>query len=156
MAQNRIFTAKNCIIGILVLLVLIQFFRIDKTNPPIVEAKEFATIANPPQDVALILHESCYDCHSNTTTYPWYSNVAPASWFLKHHINDGRRHLNFSEWGSYTAKKADHKLEECIEMVEEGEMPLTSYTLMHPEGKLTKVEQQKLLDWIKAYRKTNS
>jgi len=142
--------------GIVVLLVLMQFVRIDKTNPPVDPAQDFTAIANPPQDVAHILKESCYDCHSNTTTYPWYADVAPVSWYLRNHITDGRKHLNFSEWGTYTAKKADHKLEENIEMVEDGEMPMTSYTLLHPEGKLTKEEKEKLLTWLNAYRKSQS
>ena len=148
---------KNLIIGILasviVLLILMQFVRIDKTNPPVDPSKEFATLVNPPQDVSLILQESCYDCHSNKTTYPWYADVAPASWFLKNHIDEGREHLNFSEWGDYTAKKANHKIEETIEMVEEGEMPMTSYTLLHPEGKLTKEEKDQLLSWFRSIKK---
>jgi len=154
MAQNKLFTISGILLIIFAILVLIQFITIDKTNPPVEAAKDFATIANPPQDVQLILRESCYDCHSNTTTYPWYSNVAPVSWWLKNHITDGRRHLNFSEWGSYTAKKADHKLEESIEMVEEGEMPMTSYTLLHQEAKLTAAEKEKLINWLKTYRKS--
>ncbi|WP_242920344.1 heme-binding domain-containing protein [Pontibacter liquoris] len=156
MAKRKAFTATGIIVGILVLLVLMQFIRIDKTNPPVDPAKEFVTIANPPQDVTLILRESCYDCHSNTTKYPWYSNVAPVSWFLKNHIDEGRRELNFSEWGSYTAKKANHKLEEAIELVENGEMPMTSYTLLHAEAKLTKEEKEKLISWLKTYKSTGS
>lgn len=154
MARNKLFTTVNVLIGILVILVLIQLIRIDKTNPPVETANDFITIANPPQDVALILKESCYDCHSNTTIYPWYTNVAPVSWWLKNHINDGRKHLNFSEWRNYTAKKADHKLEETVEMVEEGEMPLTSYTLLHPKAKLTPAQRDKLVAWLKDYRKS--
>ncbi|TPE46404.1 heme-binding domain-containing protein [Pontibacter mangrovi] len=153
MSKKKAFTAKGILVGILVLLVLMQFIRIDKTNPPVEPSKEFAALVNPPADVALILKESCYDCHSNETLYPWYSNVAPASWFLKSHIDEGREHLNFSVWGDYTAKKANHKLEECIEMVEEGEMPLTSYTLLHPEGKLTAQEKEKLLTWFRSVKK---
>ncbi len=74
------------------------------------------------------------------------------SWWLKDHIDDGRHHLNFSVWGTYTAKKADHKLGECIEMVEEGEMPMTSHTLMHPEAKLTTAEKAKLVAWFRSER----
>lgn len=153
MAKKKVLTVSNILIGILVLLVLMQFFRIDKTNPSVDPSKEFATLVNPPEDVKLILQESCYDCHSNATTYPWYADVAPASWFLKSHIDEGRSHLNFSEWGDYTATKANHKLDESIEMVEEGEMPMTSYTLLHPEGKLTKEEKEKLLSWLNSVKK---
>ncbi|MCX2740267.1 heme-binding domain-containing protein [Pontibacter anaerobius] len=153
MAKKKLFTATGLMVGVVVLLVLMQFIRIDKTNPPVNPSEEFAALANPPQDVALILQESCYDCHSNTTTYPWYADVAPASWFLKSHIDEGRSHLNFSVWGTYTEKKANHKLEESIEMVEEGEMPMTSYTLLRPEGKLTKEEKEKLLNWFRSIKK---
>lgn len=152
MARQKLFTASGILVAAVVLLVLMQFIRIDKTNPPVEPSKDFAALANPPQDVALILKESCYDCHSNETTYPWYADVAPASWYLKSHITDGRKHLNFSVWGDYTFKKADHKLEESIEMIEEGEMPMTSYTLLHPEGKLTAQEKEKLLTWLRSIR----
>ena len=118
--------------AILGLLVLIQFIRIDKTNPPADPAKDFIALKNPPQAVANMLKASCYDCHSNKSTYPWYTNVAPVSWWVKRHITEGRQELNFSEWGDYTPKKAAHKLDESYEMVTEGEMPLSSYTLMHP------------------------
>ncbi|WP_439879809.1 heme-binding domain-containing protein [Pontibacter sp. MBLB2868] len=153
MIKNKLFTVTGIFTGLAVLFIIMQFFRIDKTNPPVDPSKEFAMLTNPPQDVQLILQESCYDCHSNETTYPWYSNVAPASWFLKNHIDEGRHHLNFSEWGDYTAKKANHKIEESIEMVEEGEMPMTSYTLLHPEGRLTKTEKEKLLTWFRSIKK---
>lgn len=146
------FTKKHIGLGILVLLVAIQFFRIGTTNPPADPAADFMTLSKPPADIALLLKESCYDCHSHTTTYPWYTHVAPVSWWINHHIKDGRRHLNFSDWAAYNERKADHKLEECVEMVEEGEMPMTSYTLLHPKGKLSKEQQAKLVAWFNSLR----
>ncbi|RIJ42449.1 heme-binding domain-containing protein [Pontibacter oryzae] len=156
MARKKFPIAFIILIAIVVLLGLMQFVKIDKANPPVEPSKDFVMLTNPPKDVALILKESCYDCHSNATTYPWYADVAPVSWWLKDHIDDGRKHLNFSVWAEYTPKKAEHKLEESIEMVEEGEMPMTSYTLMHAESKLTKTEKEKLLGWLKSVKNSYS
>jgi hypothetical protein len=137
---------------LLVVLIIVQFFRIDKTNPPIKPEMDFINITKPSPEVAQILKTSCYDCHSHESVYPWYTNVAPVSWWIKSHINDARRHLNFSEWGNYSSKKADHKLEECVEMTEEGEMPLASYTLIHSNATLSKQQQQALVTWFKSLR----
>src|SRR6218665_2695091 len=97
MKKSRL-TRKTILTGILLLLIVFQFFRIDKTNPPVDPAQDFIMLSHPPADLAVILKESCYDCHGNTTTYPWYTNIAPVSWWIKHHINDARKHLNFSTW----------------------------------------------------------
>ncbi|AMM52854.1 cytochrome C [Rufibacter sp. DG15C] len=142
-------TKTKILWAIVGLLVLIQFIRIDKTNPPADPAQDFITLKNPPQEVAHILKASCYDCHSNHTTYPWYTNVAPVSWWVKRHINEGRDELNFSEWGNYTAKRAAHKLDESYELVAEGEMPLSSYTLIHANARLSEPQKQQLLAWLK-------
>ena len=135
---------KKIVIGLVSVFVIIQFFRIDKTNPEVVLENDFIEIYNPPTEVASILKTSCYDCHSNQSKYPWYTNIAPVSWFVKKHINEGREYFNFSEWNSLTAKKQAHIIEECAEEVEEGEMPLSNYLLMHSEAELSK-EQTKLL-----------
>ena len=135
---------KKIVIGLVSIFVIIQFFRIDKTNPEVVLENDFIEIYNPPTEVASILKTSCYDCHSNQSKYPWYTNIAPVSWFVKHHIDEGREYFNFSEWNSLTPKKQAHIIEECSEEVEEGEMPLSNYLLMHSEAELSK-EQTKLL-----------
>jgi hypothetical protein len=139
---------KKIILGLIVLFVLIQFIRIDKTNPPVDKSKDFITLTQPSEEIRGILVTSCYDCHSNETQYPWYSNVAPVSWWLKDHINEGREHLNFSEWGNYKEKRQQHKLDECIEEVHEGEMPLSSYTLTHKEAALSPAQQETFNAWI--------
>jgi len=128
---------KKILIALVVLFVLIQFFRIDKTNPVSAIENDFIEIYQPPVEIAIMLKTSCYDCHSNESKYPWYTNIAPVSWLVKHHINEGREYFNFSEWTSLTVKKQNHILEECAEEVEEGEMPLPSYLIMHSESKLT-------------------
>jgi len=144
---------KKIGIAIVAILVIMQFFQIDKTNPAVDASKDFIMMANPPQEVKLILKQACYDCHSHETAYPWYTYVAPVSWWLKSHINEGREHLNFSDWSTYSAKKQDHKLEEVGEEVHEGEMPLDSYTWAHSEARLSEEQVQTLVNWVSQYRK---
>lgn len=143
-------TIKKIGIAFIVLFIVIQVFRINKTITPVNEQTDFMAVTQTNPEVATILKNACYDCHSNQPTYPWYTSVAPVSWWIKNHINEGSKHLNFSIWQTYTVKRKDHKLEECVEMIEEGEMPMNSYTWMHPEAKLTDAQKQLLIDWFKA------
>ncbi len=145
-------TLKKVSLALIILIVVSQFFQIDKTNPPIDAAQDYIVVSNVPLPIQNTLKTACYDCHSHETAYPWYTSIAPVSWWVKQHINDGRKHLNFSIWGTYSAKKADHKLEECIEMLEEHEMPLDSYTWMHAEAKITTEQRQALVNWVKQQR----
>lgn len=128
-------------------LVVIQFFRIDKTNPPIVEAESLEAAVTVPDDIRAILERSCKDCHSHRTEYPWYSNVAPVSWFLKNHIDVGRRKLNFSVFNTYAPKKRAKKLEEMCEQIDAGEMPLPSYLWIHRDSALREGEANTLCEW---------
>lgn len=141
---------KRIGIAFIVLFIVIQVFQINKTITPVNEQTDFMAVTQTNPEVATILKNACYDCHSNQPTYPWYTSVAPVSWWIKNHINEGSKHLNFSIWQTYTVKRKDHKLEECVEMIEEGEMPMNSYTWMHPEAKLTDAQKQLLIDWFKA------
>lgn len=143
-----LFMKKKILWGVLALLVIIQFFRIDKTNPTSDPAKDFIAMTNPPAEVAGMIKASCYDCHSNQSVYPWYTNVAPVSWFIKKHINEGRKHLNFSEWGNYEERRRNHKLEEFYGEVNQREMPLQSYLIIHSESRLTDEQVKKMTDWI--------
>lgn len=141
---------KKIGIAFIVIFIVIQVFQINKTINPVNEQTDFIAVTQTNPEVATILKNACYDCHSNQPTYPWYTSVAPVSWWIKNHINEGSKHLNFSIWQTYTVKRKDHKLEECVEMIEEGEMPMNSYTWMHPEAKLTDAQKQLLIDWFKA------
>ncbi len=143
---------KKILIALLVVLVVLQFFQIDKTNPAVDVSKDFLKTQNTPEEIASIIKTSCYDCHSNESKYPWYSNVQPAGWFLKDHIDEGRRELNFSTFTDYELKRQDHKLEECIEYIEKDEMPLGSYTLIHREAALTEAQKNILIDYFKSVR----
>lgn len=145
-------TKRNIFIFLLFLFIVIQAFRIDKTIQPVDATKDFIALTAANTEVANTLKTACYDCHSNQPVYPWYTNIAPVSWWIKHHINEGSHHLNFSEWGTYTEKRKNHKLEECIEMVEEGEMPMSSYTIMHGNAKLTDAQKMQLVEFFKALK----
>lgn len=133
-------------------LIVIQFFRIDKANPPIIESETIESAISVPPDVTLILGRSCNDCHSHKSVYPWYSNVQPVAWWLKDHINHGRSHLNFSVFNTYTAKKKAHKLEEVCDEVKAGRMPLPSYLWGHREAVLSESDKNTLCDWANAER----
>jgi hypothetical protein len=146
------FSLKKIMLVLMIIIVLIQFIRIDKTNPSLTEETDFVNVKHPPEGIANLIKVSCYDCHSNETIYPWYTNIAPVSWWIKDHINEARHHLNFSEWGTYSSKKADHKLKECVEMVQEGEMPLYSYTLMHSNSSLNEDQKHALSVWFESLR----
>ena len=146
--SNKILKSGNLLIGILALLLIIQFFSIDKNNPEINPELDFITIENPPADYSQMIKTSCYDCHSNETAYPWYSNIAPVSWILKAHINEGRGHINFSEWKNLPAGKRGHLKEECAEEITENKMPLKSYTLIHKNASLNKTEREDLAAWF--------
>ena len=145
---------KKIFLGVLAFLVAIQFFRIDQDSLALDSSTDFIRIYAPPNDVAAILKTSCYDCHSYETNYPWYSNVAPVSWWVGHHIEEGREELNFSEWTKYSPKKAQHKLKEMIEEIHERKMPLPSYTWMHPESNLSPEQREILTQWIESISAT--
>ena len=131
-------------------VIIIQFFRIDKSNPPIDEINDYYSLAQPPAEVAQLLEVACNDCHSHSTKYPWYTNIAPVSWWVKDHIDHGREHFNFSLFGTYPAKRAAHKMEEAYEEIEGGHMPLPSYLRMHPEARLSEDQKDRLIAWFKA------
>jgi hypothetical protein len=137
---------------VLIVILLAQFIRPDRTNPPVEPPKTVQAHLTVPGDVQQLLVDACYDCHSHETQWPWYANVAPMSWLVVKDVNEGRRHLNFSIWGDYPASRADHKLEEVIEMVESGEMPLAIYVPLHPEADLSEQQRQTIVDWAKAQR----
>ena len=142
---------KSLGLGLLAAAVVIQFFRIDKTNPDVDQDSTFIAEFEPPQDVTEILKTSCYDCHSNETEYPWYTNVAPISWWIKDHIDHGREELNLSIWSTYSDRRKAHKLEEIIEYVESDEMPLPSYLWAHSEARLSPQQKEVLTGWVRRH-----
>jgi Haem-binding domain len=130
-----------------VLFLLAQLIRPARTNP--ISDQNLALESQLPLDerVSAILERSCADCHSNRTRWPWYTNVAPVSWFVINHVNEGRDDLNFSEWGKYDRNRQRRKLEEMCELAQSGAMPLSSYTPLHPGSALTDEDIKTLCKW---------
>ena len=143
---------KIIVIVVALTFIAIQFIRPDFANPPVVQGQTLEETVQVPENVQAILKRSCNDCHSNTTVYPWYSHIQPSAWFLKDHIAEGRRELNFSEWKTYEAKKQRRKLAEVCEEVQAKAMPLPSYLWIHWDAQLTEAEIKTLCDWTDAER----
>lgn len=144
---------KKVLIVLLVAFIMIQFFPIDKTNPATNDGMDFIKIKNTPEPIANIIRNSCYDCHSNESQYPFYSSIQPFAWVLKDHIEEGRKELNFSTFATYDSKRQAHKLDEAAEQVEQKKMPLESYTLGHPDAKLTDEQRKLLSDYFRKVQK---
>lgn len=140
---------KKVLYVLAVAFILIQFFQIDKTNPAVNKSADFLTIKKTPEPMAQHIRNSCYDCHSNETKYPWYASIQPTAWFLKKHIDEGRRELNFSTFAAYEPGKQAHKLMEAAELVEHGAMPLESYLLIHGEAQLNDTQKKEMAEYFK-------
>jgi hypothetical protein len=138
---------KKIFIGLLVVLVIIQFIQPAKNKSTTSQPNDIGVTMNVPDDVSIVLRKACYDCHSNNTNYPWYASIQPVSWWLNHHIDEGKDELNFSEFGAYKMKRKIKKFNEIAGEVTDGEMPLESYTWIHKDAKLTKEEASALINW---------
>lgn len=143
---------KKILLLLLIVFIIAQFFGPKKNNGDLTSVEPFLTETNPPEDVKLILKEGCFDCHSNHTKYPWYNSITPVNYWLAEHVKDGSKHFNVSDWPDSSLKKKDHKFDELIEMVENKEMPLPSYTWTHSEAKLTDDQRKSVIDWAKKVR----
>lgn len=143
---------KKVLVFLLVVLIVIQFFRPEKNIATGPFPYDIAAIYPVPAEVNEILKKSCNDCHSNNTAYPWYNNLQPVSWWLHDHIKDGKGEVNFNEFGSYRIGKQYRKLLEIKEQIEEGEMPLSSYTLIHNYAKLNEQQKSIMINWADSLR----
>jgi len=146
---------RKILIGLLALLIVIQFFRPER-NLSDDNTASVATKYAMPANVESVLQKACYDCHSNKTVYPWYANVQPIAWWLNGHVVDGKRHLNYSNFTTRPLAIQFHKFEETVEVLEENEMPLESYTWlgMHGDANLTADEKALVIGWAKAQMDT--
>lgn len=139
------------IIGVLlILLIIAQFFQPEKNRGEITTVEAFIKETKPNNQVHKILKTACFDCHSNSTRYPWYSSITPVNYWLADHVNHGKEELNFSEWATYSLKRKEHKMEEVWEEVEKGKMPLDSYTWTHADARLSKEEIVEVINWAKS------
>ena len=138
---------KVILLVLLTLLIIIQFVKPAKNKGVEIAANQITAKHNVPENVQQILKTSCYDCHSNTTKYPWYSRVQPIAWFLHDHIIEGKKELNFSTFSSSPTARRYKKFKEIGEQVKTGEMPLKSYTLIHRDAILTPEEKLEIETW---------
>ena len=129
------------------LLVLIQFIPVTLPETGEMDEYDLFTTTTVPEEVGSIIKNACYDCHSSQTRYPWYTYIAPAKWLIIQDVNKGRKELNFSGWDSLNIRNKIKLLDEIAEEVEEGNMPLPIYTLLHPEVSLNEEEREMLTDW---------
>ncbi len=132
---------RSALLGVVVVGALMQTVQPDRSNPA---AK--GPLSAPPE-VMNVLKRSCYDCHSNESRWPWYSYIAPASWFVANHVKEGREHLNFSDWTTMDAAKQMHASSEILEVLDRGEMPLKSYLLLHGDAELSATDKALLRSW---------
>lgn len=139
---------KKIILGLAVILIGIQFFQPLRNQSDEVTASHIERVYNVPQNVKAILTQSCYDCHSNNTRYPWYSRIQPGAWYMARHIKKGKEELDFSTFGEYSARKQRNKFRAMAGQVKDGEMPLSSYTLIHRNAVLSQQDKQVLVNWF--------
>jgi len=139
---------------LLIALVAIQFFHpkknIHDSDQPNAISKKFKISA----DVKIILDKACLDCHSNNTRYPWYNNIQPVAWWLNNHVIDGKKELNFDEYINRRPRFQYRRMEQTIDLVKKGEMPLDSYTWTHKDAILSEEEKTKLFDWAQSVMDT--
>lgn len=126
----------------------IQFIPTTRNQSVLILQTDFNNTFEVPNNIQRILKNSCYDCHSNNTNYPWYNKIQPASWLLENHIKEGKKELNFSEFGTYSKRKQKSKLKSVISQIKDDEMPLYSYTLIHKDAKLSERNKKDLIDWL--------
>jgi len=138
---------KKVLLVLLIAFIVIQFFRPEKNIHPGTQANNISSLYEVPENVKQIMDKACNDCHSNNTSYPWYNNIQPVAWWLNDHVEEGKDELNFDEFASYNLRKQYHKLDEVIDQVKKGEMPLNSYTWIHTDAKLSDTEQAALTGW---------
>jgi len=142
------------LIGLAVLVVLagLQFIPTRSNQSAEVPSTDFVLTYKVSGEVGRILHTSCYNCHSNNTSYPWYSRVQPVGWFLQNHINKGKAELNFSEFGTYSLRKQKSKMSSMANQIIKNEMPLSSYTLIHRDASLSEERKKTLVDFLNALK----
>ncbi len=145
---------KKILLILLVVFIVSQIFGPKKNLGDMTSIEPFLNETNPPKDVRAILKESCYDCHSNITRYPWYNNITPVNYWLADHIKDGKKQFNMSDWVNNSLKRKDHKMKDIMEAMEGKYMPLSSYTLIHDKSNLTESQFEAVRTWAKGLRLT--
>lgn len=135
---------------------LIQFFPIDRTNQPVDKKENFVDARKSPEKIRTLLKNACYDCHSNETVYPKYAFIAPVSWSVKSHVNEGREHLNFSVWGTYNKDLKENMLTKSVQTIQNKTMPMPGYIVYHKEANLSEAERALLIQYFEEMLKTKT
>lgn len=139
---------KWVVLGLVIAFAAVQVAQPSRTNPPV--KTDFLKTASAPPDVAAMFRSACYDCHSDETRWPWYSYVAPMSWQIAQDVNHGRQHVNLSEWPADKPDLARKKIEDMSDEIDDGDMPLSKYTLIHKDARLTSQQRDRLTQWLNA------
>jgi len=139
---------KKILLGLLVIFVIIQFVQPVRNNSGQAMPNDISKLVVMPANVQGILKKACYDCHSNNTIYPWYTNIQPLHWFMDYHIKSGKEELNFNEFGTYTPRRQQSKLRSIENSLKDGTMPLSSYTLIHRSAILSEAEKMLIINWV--------
>jgi hypothetical protein len=133
--------------GAVLAFAALQLTNPPRTNPPVAPGRDLLATNAPPSEIAALLRNACYDCHSDESKWPWYSRIAPMSWAVAGHVKDGRERLNFSDWPHDDPQRARKKWNRISEEVGYGDMPLPSYTWIHAEARLTAGQREQIVNW---------
>jgi hypothetical protein len=139
---------KKILFILLGLVLVIQLIRPDTSTPAVDPAQDFMQVLQPPTEVATMLKTACYDCHSYETRYPWYNQIVPVSWWLANHVREGREHLNFNTFAAIAPGDQAKVLEEAVEEIQKGKMPMDSYTWTHADARLSAEQKNVLVAWL--------
>ena len=145
---------RKILLVLLAALVIIQFIHPKKNKSEGAQPNYIGNSFAIPADVKTILAKACFDCHSNNTRYPWYATLQPVHWWLNKHVVAGKKKINYDEYTNKSLRYQYHKMEETVEMVKEGEMPLDSYTWTHKDARLTEEEKNKIIGWANSVMDT--
>jgi hypothetical protein len=141
---------KRILIGLLIVLIIAQFFQPSKNNGNAQTATDITHVVPVPDTVMALLKTACYDCHSDSTRYPWYNHITPVNWWLKDHIDEGKHNINYSHYVEGSYRRKIKRLEETAEQVEKHEMPISSYLWIHKDARLNDAQRKLIIDWAKA------
>lgn len=134
---------------VVAIVLVIQVIPVERNVSTVPPGQSFEKTEKVPANVAAILKVSCYDCHSNNTRYPWYSELQPGAWFMARHIKKGKEELNFDEFNNYSERRKKAKIKSIISQIEKDEMPLKSYRMMHGNARLSADKKKELLDFFR-------
>ncbi|AWM14630.1 MAG: hypothetical protein CMP76_15230 [Flavobacterium sp.] len=140
--------SKIILLILLIVFVGIQFIPTKRNQSESVPNTDFMIVNNVPNNIKATLQTSCYDCHSNNTSYPWYNTVQPVAWFLENHIEEGKAELNFSEWDNYSNRRKKSKLKSIVSQIKDNKMPLSSYTFIHKNTIISNNQKKEIIAWI--------